>query len=248
MAKLDGLRVVVTRAAHQAEDLAAPLRSYGANIITLPLVGIVPPLHPEPLKRAASNANSYDWIVFSSANAVTAFRTALDGSPGSVVARIAAIGPATRETAEQAGFHVDLIPESYIAESLAEAFNQESLGGCRILIPSAAVARDVVPVALRQRGALVNVVEAYRNILPPESAARAPEIFRPPYPDWITFASSSAVDHLVGLTGAEPLSHSRIATIGPATSNTVRHHHLAVDAEAVTHDIAGLVDALVNSI
>lgn len=244
MGELEGLRVVVTRAAHQLEELAGPLRTLGAEVLALPMIGIVPPLDSEPLRQAALSASSYRWIIFTSANAVTAFVSAFNGSPNSIAARIATVGAATREAAEQAGLHVDLVPANYIAESLAEALAGEDLAGRRILIPSAAVSRDVVPAALRQRGATVDVVEAYRNVTPPEAAALAPRIFRPPYPDWVTFASSSAVDHLVQLIGVEPLSHSKIATIGPATSNTVRKHRLSVDAEARAHDVTGLVEAV----
>ena len=248
MATLDGLRVVVTRAAHQIEELAGPLRTLGAEVIALPLIGIAPPLNPEPLRHAASQANSYDWIIFTSANAVAAFVAVFSGPFKSMTARIATVGSATRVTAEQAGFYVDLVPEDYISESLAEALRGEELSGHRILIPSAAISRDVVPVALRQRGATVDVVEAYRNVIPPEAAALVPHIFKPPYPDWVTFASSSAVDHLVQIAGAEPLTHSKIATIGPATSNTVRKYRLSVKAEAKTHNVAGLAEALVTGL
>lgn len=248
MPKLDGLRVVVTRAAHQNEELSKLLRTHGAEVIHLPLIGIAPPLNPKPLQNAASNADTYDWIIFSSANALRAFRDVFHGTPESLSARIAAVGPATREAAEQAGFRVHLVPTSYIAESLAEAFSHENLAGRRILIPSAAVTRDVIPAALRERGALVEVVEAYRNVIPQESVTHAPLVFQPPYPDWITFASSSAVDHLVKLIGAEQILHSRLATIGPATSTTVRSHHLPVHAEATTHTVAGLVEALIHSL
>ncbi len=247
MASLDGLRIVVTRAAHQLEELASPLRALGAEVIPLPLIGIAPPLGPALLRSAASSANSYDWIIFTSANAIAGFLSAFNGSPGSITARIATVGSATRDAAERAGFHVDLVPENYIAESLAEALSGEELSGRRILIPSAAVTREVVPVALRQRGAQVDVVEAYRNIIPPEAAALAPQVFRPPYPDWVTFASSSAVDNLMHLTGREPLTHSKVATIGPATSNTARKHLLSVTSEAKTHNIKGLVEALAAS-
>lgn len=233
------MRVVVTRAAHQNEELTTLLTGIGAEVIALPLIGIMPPLDPESLRQAAANADQYDWIIFTSANAVAAFSPALP-----VKAKVAAIGAATREAAQQAGWTVNLVPEHYVAESLVEALQTESLQGRRILIPSAAITRDVVPPALRQLGATVDVVEAYRNAIPPEAVSLAPQIFRPPYPDWATFASSSAVHHLIELVGIDLVAHSKIATIGPATSNTVRSYRLAVDAEAKTHTIPGLVEAI----
>jgi uroporphyrinogen-III synthase len=161
-----------------------------------------------------------------------------------VRAKVATIGTATRDAAQRAGWTVALVPEQYVAESLVDSLQIEPLRGRRILIPSAAVTRDVVPPALRRLGAVVDVVEAYRNVIPAEAASLALHIFQPPYPDWITFASSSAVHHLVELIGVEPVTHSKIATIGPATSATVRYYGVSVHAEGKTHTIAGLVEAL----
>ncbi len=235
---------MVTRAAHQAEELATPLRALGAEVILLPVIGIAPPLNIEPLRRAAAHCNEYDWIIFTSANGLAAFVAELPRSPKACKARIATIGAATREAAEERGFQVSLTPEKYVAESLIEAFSGEDLKNRRILIPSAAVTRDVVPRELRKRGADVDVVEAYRNVIPPETAAKAAAIFREPYPDWVLFASSSAVDNLVNLIGVDRLRHTRIATIGPITSETVRKHGLSLATEAEAHTIESLVEAL----
>jgi uroporphyrinogen-III synthase len=240
---LKGVTIVVTRAAHQAEELAAPLRTLGATVILLPLVEIAPTSDPARLQEAALAVNQYDWIIFTSANAVEAFASHVD-SPSDVVARIAAIGSATRAAAEKRNFRVSLTPQHYVAESLAEAFAAEDLTGRRVLIPRAAIARDVVPDALRERGAEVDIVEAYRNIIPPEAAFGAATTFREPFPDWVLFASSSAVDHLLTLCGPGPLAHVRVASIGPATSATVRKHGLTVHAEAHPHSARGLVEAV----
>jgi uroporphyrinogen-III synthase len=243
MIPLPGLRIVVTRAVHQAEELARPLREQGAEVILLPVIAIAPPADLEPL-RAAARSNAYQWILFTSANAVSAFAAELRRIGGGCEARIAAVGSATREAAEANDFAVQLVPERYVAESLIEAFAAEDLAGCRILIPSAAVTRDAVAPALRQRGARVDVVEAYRNILPPEAAEQARTIFQRPYPDWVTFASSSAVRNLVGLIGTDVLKEIKLATIGPVTSETVRNHGLTTAAEARVHTVEGLVDAI----
>ena len=243
MAKLDGLRVVVTRAAHQAEELAAPLRALGAEVVLLPVIDIAPPLDSMPLKEAAARIDEYDWLVFTSANAVQAFASQ---APVLSKPRIAAVGSATRIAAEQAGFAVDVVPEKYVAESLAEALRSENLSQSRILIPSAAITRDVVPTALRRLGAKVDVVEAYRNVIPPEAIAFASEVFLPPYPDWVTFASSSAVVHLVQLIGLDRLRHSKILTIGPITSNTVRKYGASVTTEAIESNARGMIDALLS--
>lgn len=236
------MRVVVTRAEHQNEELTKLLTDIGAEVLALPLICIAPPLDSEPLEQAAAKVDEYDWIIFTSANAVAAFKPQLPAR-----AKVAAIGTATRDAAQRAGWAVALVPEQYVAESLVEALRGESLQGCRILLPSAAATRDVVPPALRRLGAIIDVVEAYRNVIPVEAASLASDIFRPPYPDWVTFASSSAVHHLVELAGGEPLRRSKIATIGPATSATVRSYGLTVDAEGKAHTIRGLLEALVEA-
>ncbi len=240
MQPLAGVRVVVTRAAHQAEELAGPLRTLGADVLLLPTIGISPPENPAPLREAAAHCDQYDWIIFTSVNAVQAFSAELP-EIRRCRARIAAVGSATAEAAERCGFTVSLVPEQYVAESLAAAFAEHDLGGYRVLIPSAAVTRDIVPKELRKQGAQVDVVEAYRNVLPSETAQKALEVFREPYPDWVLFASSSAFENLVAVLGREPLSHVSIATIGPVTSQSVRKHGLTVQAEASVHTVPGLV-------
>lgn len=244
MRELAGLRIVVTRAAHQAEELAKPLRDLGAEAILLPVIGIAPPADPRPLQTAARNASQYDWIVFTSANAVQAFAAELPYRAAMCQASVAAVGSATREAAEECGFKVAVIPEGFVAESLVEAFAAEDISGRRILIPSAAVTRDVVSTELRKRGAQVDVVEAYRNVIPVEARARAANVIRKPYPDWVTFASSSAVNNLVQLVGTAPLRLIKIATIGPVTSETAAKHDLEVTVEASVHTIEGMVNAI----
>lgn len=245
MQPLAGVRIVVTRATHQAEELAGPLRDLGADVVLLPTIGIAPPENPVPLREAALHCNQYDWIIFTSVNAVEAFTAELPQARDCQV-RIATVGTSTAQAAERCGFTISLIPEKYIAESLVESFTQEDLKGRRILIPSAAVTRDVVPRELRKLGAQVDVVEAYRNILPPETTQKVTGIFREPYPDWVLFASSSAVENLVALIGPEPLRKVSIGTIGPATSQTVMKAGLAVTIEAAVHSVPGLVEAVIR--
>ncbi|HEX4810376.1 MAG TPA: uroporphyrinogen-III synthase [Bryobacteraceae bacterium] len=236
-------RVVVTRAAHQAEELAEPLRANGFTVLLVPMIGIAPPADPEPLSRAAQSCNDYDWIIFTSVNAVNAFAAA----GARVEVPVAAIGPATRKAAEQQAWRVAMTPESYVAESLVAAFSQYHLANSRILIPSAAITRDTVAPALRKYGARVDVVEAYKNVAPEEAGERSKEVFREPYPDWVTFASTSAVENLVAVIGADQLRRVRIASIGPITSAAVRKCGLTVAAEPDEHTIPGLVDALVRA-
>lgn len=244
MKRLAGRRVVVTRAVSQAEELADPLRVAGAEVILLPTIAIVGPVDPAPLRKAAAECESYDWIVFSSVNAVLFFAAELPVPPGRLRARVATVGAATRESAEKEGFTVSLTPDRYVAESLVEAFRDEDLRGRRVLIPGAAVTREVLPDELRKRGATVNVVEVYRNVVPDDLAERAARVLSKPYPDWVTFASPSAFLNLRSVTERATLQGVRIATIGPVTSETVRKHGFAITAEASPHTVEGLVEAM----
>ncbi len=158
--------------------------------------------------------------------------------------KIAAIGTATRAAAESQGFAVSLTPQQYVAESLADAFGAEELIGKKILLPGAAVMRDVVPLRLRELGAEVTVVEAYRNVMPEEAAAQAALVFRDPLPSWIIFASSSAAENTARVVPPHILARIRIASIGPATTRTVEKLGLRTAVEADPHTIEGLIQAI----
>lgn len=244
MRALEAQRVVVTRAVHQAEELARPLRELGADVILLPTIGIAPPADPAPLRAAAANCDQYDWILFTSANAVDAFTAELSQDPSFCKARVATVGDATREAAKRRGFAVSITPEKYVSEALVEALRSEDMNGLRVLIPIAAVSREVVATGLRERGAEVTVIEAYRNVLPADAEKQATLVFREPYPEWVTFTSSSAAENLIQIVGVAPLQHVKIATIGPITSEAVRHHRLHVTTEAAVHGVTGMVSAI----
>ena len=248
---LFGKQIVVTRAHDQAGEFSDRLRSLGADAVELPVISIQPPQDPGPLDRAIGHLALYDWVIFTSVNGVKFFIDRLDHSDHdlrSFKARICAIGPATRQAIENLHLKVDLMPKEYVAESLVQAFRPERLQGKRILLPRAAVARDVIPTELEKLGALVEVVEAYRNVIPENAAARAHEIFSASKkPDWITFTSSSTVQNFIEAAGRDALTGIRIASIGPVTSETVRQHGLTVDVEAKPFTIDGLVQAILET-
>lgn len=247
---LFGKRIVVTRDKGQAGELTSRLHALGADAIELPTIEIRAPADPAPLDRAMEELHSYDWLIFTSANGVRYFLDRLDRSHAdlrALKARICTIGPATRKVIEAAHLKVDLMPEQYVAESLVAAFAGIDLNGKRILLPRAAVARDVVPVALRQERAIVDVVEAYRTMIPPNAAQRAKAIFDASRkPDWITFTSSSTVNNFIEIAGADRLKGVKIASIGPVTTSTIRKHGVDVAAEADPYTIDGLVSAVLK--
>jgi uroporphyrinogen III methyltransferase/synthase len=239
---LFGQRIVVTRDRRQAADLAEPLEELGAEVIAQPVIEIRPPADAGPLDRAIACLDTYDWLIFTSANAVRAFVERLPDIR-SLRAKICAIGPATQAAIEALHIKVDRMPKEYVAESLLEALAADDLAGKRVLLPRAAVARDLVPVELTRRGARVDIVEAYCTIIPEDAAARAREIFARK-PTWITFTSSSTVKNFVAIAGRDVLNGVKIASIGPITSATAREIGLTVDVEADPHTIPGLVAAI----
>jgi uroporphyrinogen III methyltransferase / synthase len=245
---LFGQRIIVTRDRRQAHELAEPLEELGAEVILVPAIEICPPSDTEPLDQAIARLRTYDWLIFTSVNGVRFFMERLDASPRdlrSLSAKICAIGPATREAVEAFHLKVDLMPQEYVAESLVAAFTEEHLSGRRILLPRAAVARDVVPKELMRRGASVDVVEAYRTMAPADINEKLAEALNRK-PNWIVFGSSSTVRNIEQAAEPGTLRGIKVASIGPVTSQTVRDRGLEVDAEADPHTIEGLIAAIVQ--
>jgi uroporphyrinogen III methyltransferase/synthase len=249
---LFGQRIVVTRARGQAEALSSRLHALGAEVIELPTIEILPALDYEPLDQAIAELGSYDWLIFTSANGVRFFLERLDRSAvdlRALRARICAIGPATRAAIEALHLKVDVMGKDYVAEGMLAAFAAHNLAGQRILLPRAAVARDLVPVELARRGAVVDVVEAYRTAVPEGARAAAAEIFGATQkPDWVTFTSSSTVRNLVAVAGAAAVGGVKAASIGPITSATARELGIEVTVEASVFTVDGLVEAILRAV
>jgi uroporphyrinogen-III synthase len=148
---------------------------------------------------------------------------------------------------EALGLAVELMGEEYVAEGLLAAFEPYDILGKRILLPRAAVARDVVPDQLRARGATVDVVEAYRTGVPSESVQRAREIFGAALkPNIATFTSASTVQHFADIAGVAALNGVKVACIGPITSRKARELGIEVEVEAEVYTIDGLVKAVLR--
>jgi uroporphyrinogen III methyltransferase/synthase len=247
---LFGRRVVVTRAREQADALVTKLRALGADAIEMPTIETVPAADYAPLDRAIAELDHYDWLIFTSVNGVRYFVERLDGSMRdlrALRARICAIGEATKHAVEALHLKVDLMGEEYVAESLVEAFENIDLAGKRVLLPRAAVARNLLPRKLCERGACVDVVEAYRTVVPKDSARREAEIFDGPHkPDWITFTSSSTVQNFVQLAGTKVLEGVKVASIGPVTTASAKKLGVEVTVEANPHTSDGIVTAILQ--
>lgn len=251
---LAGQRILVGRARHQAGALSSSLRKLGAQVVEIPFIEIRKPSSFGPLDNALKNIRAYDWLILTSVNGVEALwdrlRTLHRTRKHLQHLRIAAIGPATKKAIFQHGLHVDVMPEEYVAESVVSSL-RDKVGGKRILLVRAKVARDVIPRELRKAGAVVDVVEAYETVLPRSSRVRLRAALKNAHgkPDVITFTSSSTVRNFAALLGEIPvrsLQDIKLASIGTVTSQTLKELGFTVAIEAAEFTIPGLVAAIVK--
>ena len=254
---LFGRRVLVTRPRNQALELVSRLTLLGADTIEAPLIRIEPPQDLGPLQEAAAAPDAFDWIVFTSTNAVDAFMKALLEGDGDVRTmkgpRLCAVGTGTADRLARYGIKVDLLPGEFKSEALAAAIMAAGpVNGARVLLPRANIGREVVADQLRRAGAVVTDVVAYRTVLNDTPRAGEPDVYKlllEGFVDVVTFASPSAARSFVKLYGAEPaadlLEHTVVAVIGPATAEATRQLGLPVTIQPDTYTIAALVDAIV---
>jgi len=249
-------RILVTRARHQTGQLSAQLAALGAKVIEIPAIEILPPESWGPLDAALRSLWQYQWFIVTSANTVRSICERLAALDLAAISfshlKIAAIGSATATALKDLGLSVSVTPEEYVAESLVAAIGDQ-VKNSRVLIARAAIARDVIPGALTKAGAQVDVVDAYRTVIPETSISRFAEIFAPGQrsPDAATFTSSSTVTNFFRLLEAAGLtlpSAMRAVSIGPITSQTLRNQGWEPSAEASPHDVPGLVKAAVYAL
>ena len=242
---LFGQRIVVTRAKSQAAELSSKLHQLGADVIEIPVIELCPLEDYTALDTAIANLESYDWVIFTSANAVDFFLRRLRIAQKdwrSVRGRICAIGPATASALEP--IVPELVPTEQHSEGVVAAFRPFEMRCARVLLPRASAAREVIPTALTDMGASVDVVDAYANIIPTDAQSRIEGMKT--RPSWITFTSGSTVKNWIALAGRQSLEGVRIASIGPATSDVIRKHGLKVDVEADPTTMEGLTQGIAS--
>jgi uroporphyrinogen III methyltransferase / synthase len=243
---LYGKRIVVTRARAQLSRLAGTLRSLGAEVIELPAIRIEPRLDTPEVRDAIAAISTYSLVCLTSPNGVSLLFEALAAhaldARALANATVAAIGPGTAAALAERGVIADVVPERYVAEALAEALEKVDVAGRPVLIARASEARELLPQALADRGAEVDVVALYETVRedPEPEAIEAAQSA-----DYVTFTSSSTVRNLLAAVGNRFPRSARVVTIGPVTSETARDAGLEVHVEAQRHDPAGLVEALV---
>jgi uroporphyrinogen III methyltransferase/synthase len=255
---LFGKRVLVTRPRDQAAELVERLEAMGAEAIEAPMIRIVPPEDFAPLDDACLKAKTFDWIVFSSANAVDSFIARLLATPNDLRAlgpvKLCAVGPATAERLATHGLKVDLTPAEYRAESVLHAISESGdVAGLRILLPRADIGRDLLAEELRKRGADVTEVVAYRTVFAEPEREGEPDIYRMLLErriDVVTFTSASAVRNFVKVLGAEPaadlLRTTVVASIGPVTAEAAVQCNIQTTIVPATFTVPALVDAIVD--
>jgi uroporphyrinogen-III synthase len=246
---LEGKRVLVTRAAEQSDDLSRRLTNLGAIPIELPTIRFVPPDDPTPLQNALQRLTDYDWLIFTSTNGVDFFFQAFSQAGKSIAEltnhRLAAIGPATAAALIDRGLQVEIVPDVHVAEGLLAAM--PAVGGQRILLPTADLARSTLADGLRTSGATVDQVVAYQNRPappPPDLLELLPTI------EVLTFTSASTVRNFLATlpdaAAQQAIQRAVVIVIGPKTAAAAIELGLTVHMTAADHTIPGLIEALLT--
>ena len=253
---LFGKRILVTRPKDQSMELVERLEAMGAAAIEAPMIRILPPDDDGPLDEACARAGDFDWIVFSSANAVDAFMERLLAGPGDLRAlggvALCSVGPATSEHLADYGLKVDLTPAEYRAEAVLRALaDRGDVRGLKILLPHADIGRELLADELRKQGADVTEVVAYRTVAVEADREGEPDIYRMLLEhgiDVVTFTSASAVRNFVRILGAEPaadlLAGTVVACIGPVTAEAALQSNIKTTIQPEHYTIPALADAI----
>ena len=247
---LEGRRIVITRAPAQSLELVERLKNLGADAVSLPLVRFVEPEETAELDAAIRSLASFDWLMFTSANAVNFFLArcrALECWPSAERLQIAAVGSATRAALEKEKLRAVLVPREFSGAGLAAEVSG-TVKGKAVLLPRSDRAMDELPLRLRNAGAKVMDVVAYRTAGAESFDPGAIASIRAGNVDAVTFFSPSAFREFQNLMGAEALAkwNSRVAlaAVGPVTAEAIRAAGLQVTIEAEEATAASLVEAL----
>lgn len=256
---LKGITVVVTRAASQASELTDALERYGANVFVCPTIEIREPDSYQRLDEALDHLYGYDWLIFTSANGVEFFLKRLNerglNSADLDEIKVCAIGQRTAEKLRDAHTHVDVVPSHSTAEGVFTALSEfagsnERLRGLNILLPRAAVGRDVLPKALEEAGARVDVVPTYQTVLPENLDRGRLRAMLAGSGDCIAFTSPSTIKNLAKLFDTHDLGNALlgvvVACIGPVTAAAAVEYGLHVDIQPEQQTVKDLAHAIVE--
>lgn len=239
---LFGKKILVTRARAQASKLSNALQDLGAEVVECPTIKIAAPSdNYTVIDSAINNLRGFDWIIFTSANGVEKFfeRLKLNNLDARALNKVAAIGSATADKLSSYGIIADVVPKEFVAESLADSL-KEFVGGKKVLLARAEIAREVLPDTLKTFGAEVTVAPVYKT------EAEEPAQIEFDSIDLITFTSSSTVENFIASYGVEPLQKVSSAAIGSITAQTLERYEITASVVAKEFTINGLIDAIKN--
>lgn len=250
---LFGKVAVVTRSREQASSLSEMLAEAGARVLEVPTLEIAPPDDFAPLDQALGRLGDYRWLIFTSANGVTAFFQRLFDRGLDLRAlggvKLAAIGPATAGALRDRGLWADVVPQRFVAEELAAALLPHLQPGYRVLLARAQTAREILPEILAQAGAQVEVVPVYQARPPREIPPEAKPFLDQGAVDLLTFASSGTVRNFAALVGPEKFRElgrrAVVAAIGPITAATLKEYGLTPQVQPEDYTIPGLLAAVI---
>ncbi len=252
MQELQGKRVLITRDISQVEGLRVKLDLLGAEVLCVATIAISDPPDWKPFDHAAEAVTDFDWVVFSSTNAVR--RTAKRMSqlkidhPRFKILKKAAVGNQTAEAANEEGWRIDLVPGQFQAEGLLDALLKSDIKGKKIWMPRALQARSFLIDELEKAGAVVTETPVYQNTIPYENRDRLRHILLNEKIDWITFTSSSTVTNFFKILGDLQLEIqlSKLASIGKITTETIKEHGYIPSFTAKPQNLKGLCQGIVE--
>jgi uroporphyrinogen III methyltransferase/synthase len=246
---LFGKRVLVTRARSQASKLVKQLEDLGAEVLEYPTIEIVPVRDPEPLDEALRNVAKYDWMMFTSSNAVRGIAARMKslGIDSRALAHLkfGVNGPSTARALVEIGINADAIPDQYLASAMVELLKTEGITPKNVLFPRSEIGRETLASGLRELGSNVDEVVAYSTESPNDTGDLARAAYEEGV-DFTTFTSSSTVRNLVDLLGGSPdlINTSKTVIIGPITADTAKELNVNNNIEADQQSIPGIVKAI----
>lgn len=251
-----GKRIIVTRARAQASDVVEKISELGGEPVEFPTIAIEPESNYIALHNAFANISNYNWLIFTSVNAVKIFFAELRKANKDIRhlqgIKICAIGPATRGALEEKGLIVDNMPDEYRAEGIVEELKDRIKPGEWVLLPRARGARSLLPEALKKWGVNVNEIFIYKAVAEKRVSQDMFQEIVAGNVDYVTFTSSSTVDNFVNIVGIENAlkinKKARIACIGPITAKNAEAQGFSVDIIAKDYTITGLIDAIIEDV
>jgi len=253
---LEGSKILLTRSRDQAEEMCKKLEKLGAGVVEFPTIRIVPPKNYSQLDKAIVKIEDYDWIIFTSQNAIdfffNRFKTKNKNFKVLKKIKIGVIGPATAKRVKNYGLKIALLPKKYTTEGIVKEFQRmmpkkDEFSGLNILLPRADIATPLLPEGLNKLGARVTQVVAYRTVKEKNPSRVVKKMLKNGKIDFVTFTSSSTVRNFFNLVKRKDI-HPKIkfVSIGPVTTKTAKELGLKIDLEAKEHTVDGLIKVILN--